>query len=127
MSEVDPEPRVDIEEDPNRPSVSRRVTVQSGGSPTVPKVFFVICSIGVLVMMIGPLAFVVVGWFLVYVGGLILALGFLAAGCLSTNISQNTRLGLILGAAMVFGMVIWFFQTIVYEICRRIIWVGFSG
>ncbi len=101
------------------PQAQRRVTVQSGGSPSIPKKFFVICSVGILLMMAGPLAFLWVGWFLVYIGGLILALGFLATGFLAKRISQNTRLGLILGAAMIVGFVFWFFQILVYEWCGR--------
>ena len=114
--------QVSDEEHRNTPQAQRRVTVQSGGSPSVPKKFFIICSVGILLMMAGPLAFLWVGWFLVYVGGLILALGLFAAGFLAKSISQNTRLGLILGAALMVGLIVWFFQILVYEWCRYRIW-----
>ncbi len=110
--------KVSDEEYRSSPQAERRVTVQSGGSPNIPKKFFVICSVGILLMMAGPLVFSLIGWFLIYVGGLILALGLFAAGFLAKEISQNTRLGLIMGAAMIMVLVIWFFQILGYEMCR---------
>ncbi|MCK4443132.1 MAG: hypothetical protein KAW09_01210 [Thermoplasmata archaeon] len=48
------------------------------------------------------------GWSLSQIGGILLATGMLASGFLARNISQNTRLGLILGATLVIGLFLMF-------------------
>ncbi len=44
------------------------------------------------------------GWALSQTGGIVLASAMLSAGFLAQKISQNTRLGLILGATLVIGL-----------------------
>lgn len=98
--------------------IKKRVTVETSASPNVPAFFFSICLVGVLLMMFGPFAFMWFGWYIAYAGGLTVALGLLSAGFLAKNISQNTRQGLVLGGALVIGLVIWFYQFLFN--CSRI-------
>jgi hypothetical protein len=115
------ESQVAEEDHRNGPKLSRHVVVQAGTSPTIPKKYFLICLLGVLLIMIGLAGIfqsffvdyycvgrcvnpAVYGWFVAQMGGLTLALGFLSAGFLAKNISQNTRMGLILAAALIIGL-----------------------
>jgi len=99
----------------------RGLVIQPQKSPAIPMRFFLFCLVGILLILGG---FIVLswasflddyhqyelredlqrsGWILTQIGGILLALGMLCAGFLARSISQNTRLGLILGATIVIG------------------------
>jgi hypothetical protein len=121
MYENRPESEVTKKDYRDGPKGGRRAIVQAGKSPSIPKKFFLICLLGVLLIMIGLAEIfwsffvdyycvgrcvnpAVYGWFVAQMGGLTLALGFLSAGFLAKNISQNTRTGLILATALTIGL-----------------------
>lgn len=114
---------IEIEgEDHGSPQPMPGLIIRPQRSPTIPKKFFVVCLLGILVMMGGFIAVSWAsfihdyhhyefrdnlrnsGWILSQLGGILLVVGLLSAGFLAPNISQNTRLGLILSAAIVVGL-----------------------
>lgn len=56
------------------------------------------------------------GWATSQIGGIVLAMGMLATGFMAKDISQNTRLGLILGATLVIGL------FLMFPYCPRYYW-----
>lgn len=103
---------------------SRRVIVLAGKSPSIPTQFFAVCLVGIVLIMSGFLAIAWAfsiddydkyefiedltgwGWILTQLGGLSLALGLLSAGFLARDISQNTRMGLIVSSSLILGLLL---------------------
>ncbi len=113
-----------------------RLIIRPQRSPNVPMKFFAICLLGILMMMSG---FILVswasfvddyddyefrdnlrscGWILSQPGGIVLVVGLLSAGFLAPNISQNTRLGLIVSGALIVGL----FLRLVFYVPTSIGW-----
>ncbi len=124
MSEYLIESQSAEEESRNDSRRSRHVVVLAGKSPSIPKQFFSVCLVGIVLIMGGFLAIAWAlsiddydqyefredltgfGMILTQLGGLLLALGLLSAGFLARDISQNTRMGLIVSSSLILGLLL---------------------